>query len=251
MKRRYALTEPAPDVFFVGGPASNWVILRRREQFTLVDGGYRGDLPLVLASIRDVGLDPRGAVALLITHAHSDHTGAAAHFAGEYGTPVLSSAAERDQLLGREKFQVSPLQVLARAWRPRVLRWGLNALRAGGTRTVPLPSAAAWDADLLAALPGRPVAVPTPGHTPGHTAFHLPEARAVITGDALVTGHPISTRNGPQLLHPMFQHDGARAASALAVLAGLDASLILPGHGPALSTGIPEAVDVACPRSAD
>ncbi|MCQ1954071.1 MBL fold metallo-hydrolase [Arthrobacter sp. zg-Y238] len=251
MKRRYAVTEPAAGVFFVEGPASNWVILRRDAQFTLIDGGYRGDLPSVLASIHDIGLQPRNAVALLITHAHTDHTGAAAHFAREYGTPVLSSAAEHRQLLGLETFQVSPLQVLVRAWRPRVFRWGIRALRAGGARIVPAPAAAVWDVDLLAALPGGPVAVPTPGHTPGHTAFYLPDAKAVITGDALVTGHALSTRTGPQLLPRMFQHDGVRSVGALAVLAGLDASLILPGHGPAQSTGIREAVDVVRRLSGD
>ena len=245
------MTEAAPDVFFVEGPASNWVILRRDAQFTLVDGGYRGDLLSVLASIHDIGLEPRNAVALLITHAHTDHTGAADHFAREYGTPVLGSAAEHRQLLGLERFQVSPQQVLVRAWRPRVFRWGIRAFRAGGARIVPVPAAAIWDVDLLAGLPGGPVAVPTPGHTPGHTAFYLPDVKAVITGDALVTGHPISTRTGPQLLPRMFQHDGVRAGSALAVLAGLDASLILPGHGPALSTGIREAVDVVRRQGAD
>ena len=48
----YTLSEPAPDVCFVQGPASNWIILRGGERFTLVDGGYPGDRSLVLASIR-------------------------------------------------------------------------------------------------------------------------------------------------------------------------------------------------------
>lgn len=243
-------TEPAPGVFFVEGPASNWIILRRGGQFTLLDGGYRGDLPLVLASIRAAGLDPGDAVAVLITHAHVDHTGAAAHFARHYGTPVLSSTAEHGQLTGLEKFQVSPLQILARAWQPRVLHWAVRVLRAGGARAVPVPSAAVWDDALLASLPGSPVAVPTPGHTPGHTAFYLPAARAVATGDALVTGHAISARNGPQLLHPMFHHHGPGVQGSLAVLAKLDAGLLLPGHGPALRMPVRDAVVAACRPSA-
>ncbi|MCC3273325.1 MBL fold metallo-hydrolase [Arthrobacter zhangbolii] len=239
----WKLTEPAVGIFFVEGPASNWIIARRGQEFTLIDGGYRGDLPRVLASIRAVGLDPGGAVALLITHAHVDHTGAAAHFARRYGTPVFSSAAEHRQMTGVVKFQVSPLQILARAWRPRVLRWTVRALQSGGSKAVPVPSAEVWDDALLASLPGGPVAVPTPGHTPGHTAFYLPAARAVATGDALVTGHGISTRNGPQLLHPMFHHHRAGVQGSLAVLAKLDAGLLLPGHGPALRMPVRDAVE--------
>ncbi len=31
-------------------------------------------------------------------------------------------------------------------------------------------------------IPGRPVPVPTPGHTSGHSAFHLPERGALLVG---------------------------------------------------------------------
>lgn len=240
---RYELSEPARDVFFVQGPASNWVILRRGREFTLVDGGYPGDRDLVLSSIREAGLEPDAAAAVLVTHAHIDHTGAAALFAATFGTPVLSSPAELALLHGAGKAQVSPGQVLVRAWRPRVLAWSAQVLGAGGLVHVAVPEARAWADEGLAELPGSPVAVPTAGHTPGHTSFLLPGARAVITGDALVTGHRISGRTGPQLLHSMFHSDGAGMDRALLTLARLDASLLLPGHGPALRIGIREAVE--------
>ncbi|MSR98523.1 MBL fold metallo-hydrolase [Arthrobacter sp. BL-252-APC-1A] len=246
---RYALSEPAHDVVFVQGPASNWVILRRGREFTLVDGGYPGDRDLVLASIRGAGLEPAAASAVLVTHAHVDHTGAAAFFARAFGTPVLCSPAELELLHGREKAQVSPAQVLARAWRPRVLAWGAQVLGAGGLGRVAIPDARSWTDAGLAELPGSPVAVPTAGHTPGHTSFLLPAARAVVTGDALVTGHRISGRTGPQLLHTMFHSDGAGADRALLTLARLDASLLLPGHGPALRISIRDAVNTARARS--
>lgn len=240
---RYQLSEPAQDVLFVEGPASNWVILRRGPEFTLVDGGYPGDREIVLSSIRETGLEPDAAAAVLVTHAHADHTGAAGFFAKTFGTPVLCSPAELALLRGQGKAQVSPARVLARAWRPRVLAWSAQVLGAGGLVRVAVPEARAWTDAGLAALPGSPVAVPTAGHTPGHTSFLLPGVRAVITGDALVTGHRISGRTGPQLLHPMFHSDGAGLDRALLTLARLDASLLLPGHGPALRIGIREAVE--------
>lgn len=240
---RYELSEPARDVLFVRGPASNWVILRRGQEFTLVDGGYPGDRDLVLLSIRESGLEPEAAAAVLVTHAHVDHTGAAAWFADEFGTPVFCSPAELALLRGEGREQVSPGQILLRAWRPRVLAWSAQVLGAGGLMRVAIPRARVWTDAVLADLPGSPVAVPTAGHTPGHTSFLLPEARAVITGDALVTGHRISGRTGPQLLHGMFHSDGAGMDRALLTLARLDASLLLPGHGPALRIGIREAVE--------
>lgn len=243
--QRYSLSEPAPDVFFVEGPASNWVILRRGASFTLIDGGYPGDLPLVLASISDAGLHPADASAVLITHAHIDHAGTAGHFAAAYDTPVLCSAPELPYLRGQDRDQVSVLTIMSRAWQPSVLHWAWHVLASGGASRVAVLSAAAWaDDDELAGLPGSPVAVPTPGHTPGHTAFFLPAARAAVTGDALVTGHAISRIRGPQMLDPMFQSDVAGARRSLGQLGKLEASLLLPGHGPAVRTGMGQAVGV-------
>lgn len=111
-------------------------------------------------------------------------------------------------------------------------RWAAGALVRGGTRRVTVPQARGVDDGVPLDLPGRPVPVAVPGHTTGHTAWHLPGAGAVISGDALVTGHPTTGRRGPQLLDPMFHHDPARARASFPVLAGLGAEVVVPGHGP-------------------
>lgn len=248
---KYAVTEPAANVFFVEGPASNWMILRRGDAFTLIDGGYPGDLPLVMRSIRDTGLDPADAAAVLVTHAHVDHAGTAGHFAAAYSTPVLCSAAELPYLLGEEREQVSIARIVGRSWQPSVLHWAWHALAAGGAGRVAVPTAATWNDDgELAALPGSPVAVPTPGHTPGHTSFYLPAAHAAATGDALVTGHAISRTRGPQMLDSMFHSDDDGARRSLGQLGRLDASLLLPGHGPAVRVGVQQAVGTVRSRAA-
>lgn len=69
------------------------------------------------------------------------------------------------------------------------------------------------------------------GHTSGHSAFHLPDKGVLITGDALVTGHPLSPVSGPQLLPPCFAHAPADAEAALQTLADIDACVLVPGHG--------------------
>lgn len=73
--------------------------------------------------------------------------------------------------------------------------------------------------------------VPTLGHTSGHCAFHLPERGVLITGDALITAHPIARTTCPQLCPPMFNHNEAATLAALQALAGLPADVVLPGTG--------------------
>ncbi|WP_030951300.1 MBL fold metallo-hydrolase, partial [Streptomyces sp. NRRL S-481] len=105
-------------------------------------------------------------------------------------------------------------------------------IRSGGTAhnpvtaPEPFPDAGALD------LPGRPVPVHTPGHTGGHCAYHVPGTGVLISGDALVSGHPTARFGGPQLLPDMFHHERPRAVASLDVLAGLEGELLLPGHGP-------------------
>jgi glyoxylase-like metal-dependent hydrolase (beta-lactamase superfamily II) len=77
------------------------------------------------------------------------------------------------------------------------------------------------------------VPVHTPGHTDGHCAYHVPGTGVLISGDALVSGHPTSRVEGPQLLPDMFHHERPRAVDSLDLLAKLEGELLLPGHGPA------------------
>jgi glyoxylase-like metal-dependent hydrolase (beta-lactamase superfamily II) len=64
----------------------------------------------------------------------------------------------------------------------------------------------------------------------------------VLTGDALVTGHPTSARRGPQLLPRFLSADPDRAVAALDALAGRDADVVLPGHGEPFRGPVSEAL---------
>ena len=238
----FTTTEHAAGVFFVEGPASNWIIVRDETGFILIDSGYPADAPLVIESLHDLGLHPSDTKAILITHGHVDHTGSAALFHRTFGTTVLCSAEELAHVQGHEKHQVTLLQVLLRVWRPRVLKWMIHALRAGSLKAEPVMSAKAWTAAQLAALPGRPEAISVPGHTAGNVVLVLPGAAAIATGDSLITGHPLSAFTGPQMLDPMFHSDPDNVVPALDALKGVDASVILPGHGPSMKMQLSDAI---------
>lgn len=237
------VSEVAPDVFLCRGTEVNWTLLREGTDLTLIDTGYPGDLDRVLASIREVGCRPEDVRAILLTHAHVDHMGAANHLHDRYGVPVYTDAIEARHARREFLEQARPLDVAANLWRPGTLPWLARVLRVGVTKKVSIPSAAPFPSDGALDLPGRPVPVPTRGHTSGHTAYHVPSAGAVLTGDELVSWHAVTRHRGPHVLPAFFSHGDP--AAALDAIAGVDADLVLPGHGPALRQPIGEAVRTA------
>ena len=222
----------ADGTHLVHGSNTNWVILTEGDAVTLVDTGYPGDREQLLASLAQVGSSPEAVAAVLITHAHNDHLGSAEYLRAAYGTPVYLHEAEVPHARREFLHQVSIGTVLRNGWRPGVLPWAVHALRSGGTTPVPVTAPQAFPTAGALDLPGRPVPVHTPGHTDGHCAYHLPGTGVRISGDALVSGHPTSRVEGPQLLPDMFHHERPRALASLDVLAELEGELLLPGHGP-------------------
>jgi glyoxylase-like metal-dependent hydrolase (beta-lactamase superfamily II) len=91
------------------------------------------------------------------------------------------------------------------------------------------------------------MAIPTPGHTGGHCSYVVGDV--LISGDALVTGHPVSTRRGPQLLHHVFNHNEADCVRSLAALAMLEARVLVPGHGEVWQGPIRELAEQAMAHS--
>jgi glyoxylase-like metal-dependent hydrolase (beta-lactamase superfamily II) len=73
--------EVADGIFHVRGTEVNWYLIREGDDLTLVDSGYPGDLERVEESVRVLGRAPADVRAVLLTHAHVDHMGAAQHFA--------------------------------------------------------------------------------------------------------------------------------------------------------------------------
>jgi glyoxylase-like metal-dependent hydrolase (beta-lactamase superfamily II) len=237
---RDRVRQVADDVFHVRGTEVNWYLVRDGADVTLIDSGYPGDLGRVEESVRTIGRRPEDVRAVLLTHAHVDHMGAAQHFADRYGTSVLTDEVEARHAHREFLEQAGPLDVTKNLWRPGVLPWLTKVMRVGAARNVTIPSAAQFPAAAALDLPGRPVPVPTRGHTSGHTCYFLPTAGAVCTGDELVTGHAVSRTTGPQLPPAFFQNRDTR--DAVLPLAELAADLILPGHGNPLRMPIAQAV---------
>ena len=238
-----ALDAITDHVHFAYTDLVNWTLVSDGDGVILIDTGFPGHRDDVLDSLRRLGFEVDDLRAILLTHAHIDHFGSAIWFAKTHGTPVYTHATEVGHAKRQYLEQASPVDVLARAWNPRYLAWSLALIRKGGLTHEGIPTAAVFDEDIAATLPGTPIAVPTPGHTGGHCSYLVDGV--LVAGDALITGHPVSARRGPQLLPGLFNHDQDGCVRSLAALGMLDTEVLLPGHGPVWRGPIRAAADAA------
>jgi glyoxylase-like metal-dependent hydrolase (beta-lactamase superfamily II) len=216
-------------VYLARTPLVNWTLVSDDSGVMLIDAGFPGNRDDVLTSLQELDFGPADVRAILLTHAHIDHFGAAIWFAKMHHTPVYCHALEVGHAKRDYLQQASPAALMTHAWRPRWLRWSLQVAANGGLVRAGIPTAGALTPEIAATLPGRPLALPTPGHTSGHCSYVVDGV--LVAGDALVTGHPLSGRHGPQLLPSLFNHSDPDCVRSLDVLATADTEILIPGHG--------------------
>jgi glyoxylase-like metal-dependent hydrolase (beta-lactamase superfamily II) len=234
------LTAVTDHVYLARTSLVNWTLVSDDSGVMLIDAGFPGQRDDVLTSLKDLGFGPGDVRAILLTHAHIDHMGAAIWFAKTHETPVYCHAdevphAKRDYLQ-----QVSPVALMTQAWRPHWLAWSAQVAIKGGLVRDGIPGTGALTPEIAETLPGHPLALPTPGHTSGHCSYVVD--RVLVAGDAVITGHPLATHTGPQLLPSMFNHNDPQARRSVEVLAGAGTDTLIPGHGDVWNGPIAEAV---------
>jgi glyoxylase-like metal-dependent hydrolase (beta-lactamase superfamily II) len=240
-----AMSAITDTVHFAQTDLVNWTLVADDTGVVLIDAGFPGSRDDVLASLRHLGFGVDDVRAILLTHAHIDHFGSAIWFAKTHGTPVYCHADEVGHAKREYLEQASPVDVAAHAWQPRWLKWSVAISRKGAFTHDGIPTAQALTDDVAAGLPGAPMAIASPGHTGGHCSFLVDGV--LVSGDALVTGHPVAARDGPQLLHKVFNHDQDGCVRSLAALAMLETDVLVPGHGPVWRGPVREAVAKAMP----
>src|SRR6478735_5359128 len=238
-----ALTAITDHVHFAQTDLVNWTLVTDDTGVMLIDAGFPGHRDDVLDSLRVLGFGVDNLRAILLTHAHIDHFGTAIWFAKTHGTPVYCHAAEVGHSKREYLEQASPVDIAMHVWQPRWLKWSVAISRKGAVTRDGIPSTQALTEDVAAGLPGRPMAIPTPGHTGGHCSFVVDGA--LVAGDALVTGHPVSTRSGPQLLPDLFNHNQDGCLRSLVFNDTANTEVLLPGHGPVFCVKIPATTEKA------
>ncbi len=181
----------------------------------LIDAGRRWDKRRVFAEI-----EGRQLSMLALTHVHPDHQGVAKDVCEARGIPLACHAGDVDAMEGRRPIQEAAPnnpynRIIKKIWQGPPYEVG-RVLNEG---------------DEVAGFR----VVQAPGHARGEVIFFRDSDRVAICGDVIrnmsyATGLP-GIKEPPDI----FTYDPAENRRSIRKLAELEPSLILPGHGPAVT----------------
>jgi len=216
-----------PGVYLLGGlsPSAAYVV-ETSEGLVLVDSGLDSDAGPLKAEMAKLGLDWRRVRAVLLTHAHGDHTGGAEALRTATRAKVYAGAGDAAVLRTgqpREAF-FSTFSMPGRATHPTTVD---VALAGGETITL-------GDVHIQA--------LAMPGHTPGSMCYLLErnKLRVLFAGDVIMMlrgddhartelGKPLGTYSA--YLSPRYRGDARDSLASLRRLRALPVpDLVLPGH---------------------
>lgn len=219
----------------------NWYVIADGGKLVVVDAGMPGDWDLLVETVGRLGHRLADIDAVLVTHAHADHTGFAERARTTAGSRVWIHEADAPVARGAKqpKTDGGMLRYLVRG---EMYRTAISLLRRGATRIVPIRELSTFADGEVLDVPGHPRAIHAPGHTVGTAAIHLELRSVLLTGDALVTRNPLTGRVGPQIMPSGFNSDTPGAMASLAALLAVSADTVLPGHGEPWKQGVAEAV---------
>ncbi|MGI8469893.1 MAG: MBL fold metallo-hydrolase [Pyrinomonadaceae bacterium] len=167
--------------------------------------------------------------AIVLTHGHFDHAGAAQSLAARWEVPIYAHHLEMPYLTGKSDYP--PQDPTVGGALAQMSRLFPHSGYDFGTRVYPLPLSGE-----IAEMPGWR-AVHTPGHTAGHISLFRESDRTLLAGDALATLNQdswISNLTEKREFHEPpapFTTDWQAARRSVEVLAELEPRTVAAGHG--------------------
>ena len=234
----------AEGVHRLTGGVCNFYLVEDGGKLILVDAGAPRDWDLLVRTLPTLGRGLGDLEAVLLTHAHSDHTGFAERARETASVPVWIHQADEALAKGAKPGK-NDGKASAYLLRVEFYRTVLSLARRGATRLIPIREVSTFTDGETLELPGRPRVVHAPGHTPGCAALLLEGRRVLLTGDVLATRNPLTGRVGPQIMPSALNRDTPMALRSLDTLDGVAADVVLPGHGEPWTGGAPEAARLA------
>ncbi len=216
-----------PGIYVLGGldPSPAYAV-ETSQGIVLIDSGLLSDASVLKSQLTCVGLDWQQVRAILLTHAHGDHTGGAEHLRAKTGAKVYAGEGDAGVL---------------RAGGPREAIFSRFALPGGQLHPTTI-DVALKGGESIAFGDVQFRVLATPGHTPGSTCYLMERAdlRALFAGDVismfvgdekshLRIDQPLGTYS--TYLPPRFRGDAKTFLASLRVLRALPLpDLVLPGH---------------------
>ena len=227
----------APSIHRLGNGLVNAYLVEEGGLVTIIDAGLPGYWAALPGELAAMGRTLDDVRALILTHGHSDHIGFAERMRRERA--VIPRVHELDAALARGEVPnpakgMGPIRPMA------LIRFLAYGARRGALRTATLGEVSVYADGTTLDVPGAPRVIHVPGHTPGSAALHVAAAGALFVGDAFATIAVTTGATGPRIAP--FTADEATALASLGRLEGVDAGLVLPGHGQPWRAGIAEAV---------
>jgi glyoxylase-like metal-dependent hydrolase (beta-lactamase superfamily II) len=211
------------NVLALGEPGGPWL---------LVDAGLPGSAGVIRRAVaRRFGTGARPE-AILLTHGHFDHVGAARNLAEGWDVPLFAHPLETPYLTGRSDYPPrDPTMGGAMAQMSRLMPDHgydfddlVRELPADGT--VPVLRDWRW--------------LHTPGHTPGHVSLYREADRVLLAADAFATMNLdswsafLTRKRELSRPSPPFTFDWATTRRSITKLAALEPKVLAAGHGLAM-----------------
>ena len=238
--------EIAPGVHELGSDFVNWFLVEEDGALTAVDAGFGGFAKSLESDLQALGFSLDDVKALVLTHSDADHTGLALRLQ-RAGAQVYVHSADEDTLRkpGPKGGDASVRNFIPRLINPKTwMAMGAMVRESGGMPKGVDGATTFADGDVLD-VPGHPRVVHTGGHTPGHCVLLFERHGALFVGDALCSWNPLTRARGPQVMPTPLNVDTEGCFSALSTIGGLDAQLVLPGHGEPIRESPASAVEKA------
>jgi glyoxylase-like metal-dependent hydrolase (beta-lactamase superfamily II) len=228
--------EIAKGLHRIGSDIVNSYLVVEEGGVTIIDAGLPRYWSLLERELAQLGRSLDDVRALILTHGDSDHIGFAARLSREKGIAAYLHPDDDKRAHLEVKKPSSgwgPVKIgpLAGFMWYSATHGGLRIPPAGELRPVA-------DGQVLD-VPGAPRIIHVPGHTPGSIAVHVPAVDALFMGDTMTTRNVLTGVTGPKPAPFTLQPE--QAVASLDRLGGIDATWVLPGHGPAWNGGSAEA----------
>ena len=196
------------------GAYTNAYLVVDTQQKTALVIDPAGNAPKIEAQLAVFEAKP---AAILLTHAHLDHIGAAKEFKETYHIPIYLGAGDEALL----SLSISLLNEIGEKAEPIAVDHWIQSegpLSVGGFIVS---------------------AIPTPGHSKGSVCFYFPEEAVLFCGDTLFRESIGRTDFTPDFPMPEMQGDFSVLMNSLHHLLAIlpDDTAVYTGHGPATTIG--------------